>query len=278
MAITLADFTKIWASTSPLTPYSFGESNYKEGWNFIGSTPPSRQMWDSLQKQNDEKLKYIVDNFLPLDGSSKMTGAVSFDEQGEIGFRGTTHTNPSEVCKQLVATAGAVDSAWNDGNAKLCLHTYDNTGTNTAEDGGFALQTSDGTNAPYLEGKPNGSLKWNGSNIITSAVTGNVLRASGSFSTKQAVVEACRISTHEAGLWLIVGFADVSVGGTSVYNTYIATNDFTRATRSPLAGGGGVVNVAIVTLAENEVVKFNGYLPSDASGDFRGGLEMVRLA
>ena len=75
MAITLADFTKIWASTSPLTPYSFSESNYKEGWNFIGGTPPSRQMWDSIQNQNDEKLKYIVDNFLPLDGGT-MTGAI----------------------------------------------------------------------------------------------------------------------------------------------------------------------------------------------------------
>lgn len=70
MAITLADFTKIWASTSPLTPYSFSDSNYQEGWNFIGSTPPARQMWDSIQKQNDEKLKYIVDNFLPLDGGT----------------------------------------------------------------------------------------------------------------------------------------------------------------------------------------------------------------
>lgn len=70
MAITLADFTKIWASTSPLTPYSFTESNYKQGWNFIGGTPPSRQMWDSIQKTNDEKLKYIVDNYLPLDGGT----------------------------------------------------------------------------------------------------------------------------------------------------------------------------------------------------------------
>lgn len=75
MAITLADFTKIWASTSPLTPYSFSESNYKEGWNFVGGTPPARQMWDSIQKQNDEKLKYIVDNFLPLAGGT-MAGAI----------------------------------------------------------------------------------------------------------------------------------------------------------------------------------------------------------
>ena len=84
MAITLADFTKIWASTSPLTPYSFSESNYKEGWNFIGGTPPSRQMWDSVQNQNDEKLKYIVDNFLPLSGGT-MTGDIEFYDDLFIG-------------------------------------------------------------------------------------------------------------------------------------------------------------------------------------------------
>lgn len=62
MAITIDDFNKIWASTSPLTPYEFSESNYKEGWNFIGVTPPSRQMWDYLQKQNDEKAQWLYLN------------------------------------------------------------------------------------------------------------------------------------------------------------------------------------------------------------------------
>ena len=65
MAITKDDFNKIWASTSPLTPYSFSESQYKEGWNFIGSTPPSRQMWDFLQKNNDEKMQYLASTYLP---------------------------------------------------------------------------------------------------------------------------------------------------------------------------------------------------------------------
>ena len=79
MAITTDDFNKIWASTSPLTPYSFSESQYKEGWNFIGGTPPSRQMWDFLQKNNDEKMQYLLnhfDNYLPLSGGT-LTGDVN---------------------------------------------------------------------------------------------------------------------------------------------------------------------------------------------------------
>lgn len=103
MAITLADFTKIWASTSPLTPYSFSESNYKEGWNFIGGTPPARQMWDSIQNQNDEKLKYIVDNFLPLSG-----GTVT----GNLEVNGTLTQNGYNVLTD--ATVGTVVSNSNN--------------------------------------------------------------------------------------------------------------------------------------------------------------------
>lgn len=61
MAFTTDDFNKIWAITSPLTPYDFSETNYKEGWNFIGGTPPARQMWDSIQKLNDEKSKFLYE-------------------------------------------------------------------------------------------------------------------------------------------------------------------------------------------------------------------------
>lgn len=61
MAITIDDFNKIWASTSPLTPYTFSDSNYRQGWNFVGATPPSRQMWDSIQKSNDEKSKFLYE-------------------------------------------------------------------------------------------------------------------------------------------------------------------------------------------------------------------------
>lgn len=61
MAFSTDDFNKVWASTSPLTPYEFSETNYKEGWNFIGATPPARQMWDSIQKSNDEKSKFLYE-------------------------------------------------------------------------------------------------------------------------------------------------------------------------------------------------------------------------
>lgn len=59
MAVNYTDFDKIWASASPLTPYSFTDANYKRGWDFVGSTPPSRQMWDAFMQNADEKLQYL---------------------------------------------------------------------------------------------------------------------------------------------------------------------------------------------------------------------------
>lgn len=75
MAINITDFDKIWASSSPLTPYTYTDANYEEGWNFVGSTPPARQMWDGYMKWSDEKQQWIVNNFLPLSGGT-LTGAV----------------------------------------------------------------------------------------------------------------------------------------------------------------------------------------------------------
>lgn len=77
MAITKDDFARIWASTSPLTPYSFSDSNYQEGWNFVGATPPARQMWDFLQKLTDEKLQYIYDNMIPTGVVQAFAGATT---------------------------------------------------------------------------------------------------------------------------------------------------------------------------------------------------------
>lgn len=136
MAFTTDDFDKIWASTSPLTPYSFSESNYKEGWNFIGSTPPARQMWDYLQKLTDEKIQYIYNNMIPTGivqafaGSTTPQGwllcdgsAVSRTDYADLyavigdtygdGDGSTTFNLPDLVDKFVEgsATAGTVKSA-----------------------------------------------------------------------------------------------------------------------------------------------------------------------
>lgn len=172
MAITIDDFSKIWASTSPLTPYSFSDSNYQEGWNFVGNTPPSRQMWDFIQKQNDEKLKYLLDNFndyLPKSGGT-MTGAITLADGGNpLSTAGGTMTGDIELSdtKQLKNT---VDNGYlrfqggtGDGNgARVVLSGKDRNSNN----GDFEIVANDGTNSKTLLGKPDGTLTWDGKTVI----------------------------------------------------------------------------------------------------------------
>lgn len=105
-------------------------------------------------------------SYLPLAGGT-MTGAISFDTTGEIGYRATTHTEPANPCKQLIMSATDIDHWSNQGGAKIALHTYDDTLTNVEEDGGFSVMATDGTNSKSLQGKPDGSLKWAGESVLT---------------------------------------------------------------------------------------------------------------
>lgn len=106
----------------------------------------------------------LSNNVLALSGGT-MTGAISFDATGEIGYRATTHTEPANPCKQLIVSSTDIDHWDDEGGAKITLHTYDSTQTNTDEDGSFSLLATDGTNSKTLIGKPNGNLTWNGKNL-----------------------------------------------------------------------------------------------------------------
>ena len=56
------DFSKIWGKNSPLAPYTFTDDHYLTGWNFVGSTPPARTMFDAWMRSADEKLLWLYEN------------------------------------------------------------------------------------------------------------------------------------------------------------------------------------------------------------------------
>jgi hypothetical protein len=155
MAITIDDFSKIWASTSPLTPYEFSENNYKQGWNFVGGTPPSRQMWDFLQKQNDEKLKYLLDNFddyLPLSGGT-MTGNINYIGTDDRNF-GVSFTSTS------------ADFGWNNENADGSFIGFRSSSYGDNQSGDFLIRAKNSSDSKELRGKPDGTLTWGGKTVI----------------------------------------------------------------------------------------------------------------
>ena len=162
MAISWDDFDKIWASTSPLTPYSFSDNNYKQGWNFVGATPPARQMWDSIQKANDEKFRFLRDNF----GTPNMV---------------TTAAQMTDTDKIYVYVGS--EAGWNNGH----WYYYD-AGTSAWVDGGVYNSTAFVTDTTLTEAGKAADAKAVGDALALKAdlagatFTGNVV-VNADFST-----------------------------------------------------------------------------------------------
>ena len=150
MAIVLTDFDKIWASSSPLTPYSFSTANYEEGWNFVGSTPPARQMWDGYMKWSDEKQQWIVNNFLPLSGGT-MTGTIETSSSQAI--KKTDNDNYIQFNSGIATADGS--------NLVMCAKGY----SGGLGAGAFQLTARDSNTYKILYGKPDGTLTWDGKSI-----------------------------------------------------------------------------------------------------------------
>ncbi|MBR2555939.1 MAG: hypothetical protein IKE94_13845 [Aeriscardovia sp.] len=55
------DFSKIWASSSPLPDYTFTDAEYVEGWEFVGNAPPTKNEFDAWFRLVDTKLKWLYD-------------------------------------------------------------------------------------------------------------------------------------------------------------------------------------------------------------------------
>jgi len=53
------DFSKIWASSSPLPAYNFTDAEYVTGWDFVGSAPPTKNEFDAWFRATDEKLNWL---------------------------------------------------------------------------------------------------------------------------------------------------------------------------------------------------------------------------
>lgn len=53
------DFSKVWASNSPLPEYTFSDADYVTGWDFVGSAPPTKNEFDAWFKLVDTKLNWL---------------------------------------------------------------------------------------------------------------------------------------------------------------------------------------------------------------------------
>lgn len=72
------DFSMIWGSNAP-DKYEFTPENYMTGWHFVGSVPPSRTMFDSWMRMQDEKSQYLHDIMSDAFGTTS-PGGMAIDD------------------------------------------------------------------------------------------------------------------------------------------------------------------------------------------------------
>lgn len=108
------DFSKIWGSAAE-SKYTFTDDDYVRGWQFIGSTPPSRQMFDAWMRSGDEKNKYLYDIMSDAFGATSPGGIAIDDTKVPTSDKNNLNTllsNLANVEKGIIGGA-----SWRDNPA-----------------------------------------------------------------------------------------------------------------------------------------------------------------
>ena len=181
---------------------------------------------------------YVTKLFLPLTGGT-MNGNISWNK-GEIGYKSTDHGGEN-VCKQIILTAGSLDEEWSSPNAKIALHIYDS--ENSAEDGGFILQSSNGNNYPTLWGKPNGTLTWDNVNLVQPGII-QAYAGTGT-PTGWLLCDGSAVSrTTYSKLFSIISTKYGAGDGSTTFNLPNLTNKFIEGNATPgTSYGAGLPNI-----------------------------------
>lgn len=59
---------------SASSQYAWDDSDYQNGWQTVGSTPPTAEQFDALQRKNDTKAKDLNDRLSPLETKAEADG------------------------------------------------------------------------------------------------------------------------------------------------------------------------------------------------------------
>lgn len=132
-----------------------------------------------LPKAKNDELYEAKGVALPKTGGT-VTGTISVDASVTNAMRTTTDSSFTQICGGTGYSNGAI----------LALYGKDN-------GGGFVVRANDGTNVCPLDGKPDGTLKWGGNNVITSA--------GGTFTGDIVVNGASLKGAHDYGVVVVRG-------------------------------------------------------------------------
>lgn len=72
----MPDFSKIWATNSPLPEYTFSDADYLTGWDFVAAAPPTKSQFDAWFKLTDQKLQWLYNQLQNTASQIYPVGAV----------------------------------------------------------------------------------------------------------------------------------------------------------------------------------------------------------
>ena len=119
----MPDFSKIWATNSPLPEFNFTDEEYLEGWDFVDAAPPTKNQFDAWFRETDKKLKWLYDKVQSTAAQIYPVGAVyiSFNSTSPDTLFGGTWTRLKD--RILMASGDVYAANSTGGNATVTLNT-----------------------------------------------------------------------------------------------------------------------------------------------------------
>jgi len=147
----IPDFSKVWASNSPLPAYTFSDADYLTGWDFVGSAPPTKNEFDAWFKMVDEKLNWLYGQL--QDTASKLypVGSVyiSFNATDPSTLFGGTWTRLKDrfllACGDTYpanSTGGSATKTITTSNMPSHTHSVSSSGSHTHSSANVTVSTA----------------------------------------------------------------------------------------------------------------------------------------
>lgn len=157
----MPDFSRIWATNSPLPEFNFTDEEYLEGWDFVDAAPPTKNQFDAWFRETDKKLKWLYDKVQSTAAQIYPVGAVyiSFNSTNPNTLFGGTWTRLKD--RMLMASGDVYAANSTGGNATVTLN------TNQIPSHNHSIST-DGTHSHTATNSTNGSHNHTVSGTIAS--------------------------------------------------------------------------------------------------------------
>ena len=209
----MPNFSKIWATNSPLPAYTFSDSEYLTGWDFVAAAPPTKTQFDAWFKLTDEKLQYLYEQLQNTASKLYPVGSVY------ISF---SATDPSTL----------FGGVWQRLKDTFLLANGDTYAANTT--GGSATKTLTVNNMPEHNHTVNSA----------GAHTHTATTASAGAHTHTATTSSNGAHTHTRGSMNITGAFPGTCDNTRADNTSVFSGAFTRAASAGNKTGNDADKVA----------------------------------